>query len=566
VTRPPLGTLCALLLAACSAPAESYDVILRNGTIYDGTGAAPITGDVGIRGDSIAAVGDLRGARGAEELDVTGLAMAPGFINMLSWATVSLIEDPRSQSDIRQGVTLEVFGEGESMGPVNDAMRAETLRQQGDLRFEMPWTTLGEYLEHLEQRGISPNVASFVGATTVRIHELGEADRPPSAEELARMRALVRQGMEEGALGVGSSLIYAPAFYAKTDELVALAQEAGLYGGMYISHMRSEGNRLLEAVDELLTIARQAGVRAQIYHLKAAGAQNWPKMDDVIAKVEAARAEGLEITADMYTYTAGATGLDAAMPPWVQEGGLREWTRRLRDPAIRRRVAAEMRTPTDAWESLYLLTGSPERVLLVAFRQDSLKYLTGKSLAEVAAMRGTSPEETAMDLVVQDDSRVGTVYFLMSEENIKKQLTLPWLMFDSDAGSMAPEGVFLKSNPHPRAYGNFARLLGKYVREEQVLPLEEAVRKLTSLPASTLRIRRRGTLAPGYYADLAIFDPATIIDHATFAEPHQYATGMVHVFVNGVQVLRDGEHTGATPGRVVRGPGWVGWGAERVAP
>lgn len=566
MTRPPLGTLCALLLAACSAPAESYDVILRNGTIYDGTGAAPITGDVGIRGDSIAAVGDLRGARGAEELDVTGLAVAPGFINMLSWATVSLIEDPRSQSDIRQGVTLEVFGEGESMGPVNDAMRAETLRQQGDLRFEMPWTTLGEYLEHLEQRGISPNVASFVGATTVRIHELGETDRPPRAEELARMRALVRQGMEEGALGVGSSLIYAPAFYAKTDELVALAQEAGLYGGMYISHMRSEGNRLLEAVDELLTIARQAGVRAQIYHLKAAGAQNWPKMDDVIAKVEAARAEGLEITADMYTYTAGATGLDAAMPPWVQEGGLREWTRRLRDPAIRRRVAAEMRTPTDAWESLYLLTGSPERVLLVAFRQDSLKYLTGKSLAEVAAMRGTSPEETAMDLVVQDDSRVGTVYFLMSEENIKKQLTLPWLMFDSDAGSMAPEGVFLKSNPHPRAYGNFARLLGKYVREEQVLPLEEAVRKLTSLPASTLRIRRRGTLAPGYHADLAIFDPATIIDHATFAEPHQYATGMVHVFVNGVQVLRDGEHTGATPGRVVRGPGWVGWGAERVAP
>jgi N-acyl-D-amino-acid deacylase len=372
--------------------------------------------------------------------------------------------------------------------------------------------------------------------------------------------------MEEGALGVGSSLIYAPAFYAQTDELIALSEEAGKYGGMYISHMRSEGNRLLEAVDELMTIAREAGVRAQIYHLKAAGAENWPKMDEVIAKVEAARAGGLDITADMYTYPAGATGLDAAMPPWVQEGGLQEWIRRLRDPAIRRRVAVEMRTPTDAWESLYLLTGSPERVLLVAFKQDSLKYLTGKSLAEVAALRGTSPEVTAMDLVIADDSRVGTVYFLMSEENIKKQLALPWLMFDSDAGSMAPEGTFLRSNPHPRAYGNFARLLGKYVREEQVIPLEEAIRKLTSLPANTLRIRRRGLLQPGYHADLAIFDPATIIDHATFAEPHQYATGMVHVFVNGVQVLRDGEHTGATPGRVVRGPGWVGWGDSRVAP
>ncbi|MDZ4673116.1 MAG: D-aminoacylase [Gemmatimonadota bacterium] len=555
-----------LSLAACAPQAEPYDLILRNGTIYDGSGGPPTTGDVAIRGDSIEAVGDLRGATAVAELDVSGLAVAPGFVNLLSWATESLLEDPRSQSDIRQGVTLEVFGEGESMGPISDSMKAETLRQQGDLRFELPWTTLGEYLEHLEERGVSPNVASFVGATTVRIHELGYANRAPSPDELVRMRALVRQGMEEGALGVGSSLIYAPAFYAQTDELVALAAEAGLFGGMYISHMRSEGNRLEEAVDELLTIARQAGVRAQIYHLKAAGAANWPKMERVIAKIEAARAAGLEITADMYTYPAGATGLDAAMPPWVQEGGLQDWIGRLRDPAIRRRLAVEMRTPTDEWESLLLLSGAPDRVLLVAFKQDSLKYLTGKSLAEVASLRGTSPEETAMDLVIQDGSRVGTVYFLMSEENIKRQLALPWLMFDSDAGSMAPEGVFLKSNPHPRAYGNFARLLGKYVREEQVLPLEEAVRRLTSLPASTLRIKRRGLLAPGYFADLAIFDPATIIDHATFAEPHQYATGMVHVFVNGVQVLRDGEHTGATPGRVVRGPGWVGWGAERITP
>lgn len=566
MSRTHAGTLLVLLLAGCASPSAHYDLILRNGTIYDGSGSAPATGDVAILGDSIAAVGNLRGATATTELDVTGLAVAPGFINMLSWATESLLEDPRSQSDIRQGVTLEVFGEGESMGPISDSMKAETLRQQGDLRYEVAWTTLGEYLEHLEQRGVTPNVASFVGATTVRIHELGHADRAPTPEELDRMRALVRQGMEEGALGVGSSLIYAPAFYAQTEELVALAREAGLFGGMYISHMRSEGNRLLEAVDELLTIAREAEVRAQIYHLKAAGAQNWTKMDEVIAKVEAARASGLEITADMYTYPAGATGLDAAMPPWVQEGGLQDWIRRLKDPATRRRLAVEMRTPTDAWESLLLLSGAPDRVLLVAFKQDSLKYLTGKSLAEVAALRGTPVEETAMDLVIQDGSRVGTVYFLMSEENIKKQLVLPWLMFDSDAGSMAPEGVFLKSNPHPRAYGNFARLLGKYVREEQVLPLEEAVRRLTSLPAATLRIKRRGTLAPGYFADLAVFDPATIIDHATFAEPHQYATGMVHVFVNGVQVLRDGEHTGATPGRVVRGPGWVGWGADRIAP
>lgn len=566
MTRVPPALLMALLLAGCASPPESYDLILRNGTIYDGSGGPPTTGDVAIRGDSIAAVGDLRAATATTELDVSGLAVAPGFVNLLSWATESLLEDPRSQSDIRQGVTLEVFGEGESMGPISDSMKAETLRQQGDLRYEIAWTTLGEYLEHLEQRGVSPNVASFVGATTVRIHELGHADRAPTPDELGRMRALVRQGMEEGALGVGSSLIYAPAFYAQTDELVALAQEAGLFGGMYISHMRSEGNRLEEAVDELLTIARQAGVRAQIYHLKAAGASNWPKMDRVIAKVEEARAAGLDITADMYTYPAGATGLDAAMPPWVQEGGLQDWIGRLKDPAIRRRLAVEMRTPTDAWESLLLLSGAPDRVLLVAFKQDSLKYLTGKSLAEVAALRGTSVEETAMDLVIQDGSRVGTVYFLMSEDNITKQLKLPWLMFDSDAGSMAPEGVFLKSNPHPRAYGNFARLLGKYVREEQVIPLEEAVRRLTSLPAATLRIKRRGSLAPGYFADLAIFDPATIIDHATFAEPHQYATGMVHVFVNGVQVLRDGEHTGATPGRVVRGPGWVGWGADRIAP
>ncbi|CAN5876545.1 amidohydrolase family protein [soil metagenome] len=531
-------------------------MILRGGTVYDGSGGAPRVTDVALADDTVAAVGDLRGARGRTEIDARGLAVAPGFINMLSWATESLIEDGRSQSDIRQGVTLEVFGEGWSMGPLNEAMKRQMREEQGDIRFEVAWTTLGEYLEHLERRGIAPNVASFIGATTVRIHELGYEDRAPTPEELQRMRALVRQAMEEGALGVGSSLIYAPAFYAGTDELVALSEEAGRHGGMYISHMRSEGNRLLEAVEELITIARRANVPAQIYHLKAAGEQNWPKMDQVIARVEAARAEGLKITADMYTYTAGATGLDAAMPPWVQEGGFQQWRRRLQDPQIRARLLGEMRTPTDEWESLYLLAGSPERVVLVGFKQDSLKHLTGKTLAEVARLRGKSPEETAMELVVQDDSRVETVYFLMSEENVRKQIALPWMSFDSDAASLAPEGAFLKSNPHPRAYGTFARLLGKYVREERVIPLEEAVRRLTSWPAEVLKIERRGSLRPGYFADVVLFDPATIIDHATFEQPHQYATGVRHVFVNGEQVLRDGEHTGATPGRVVRGPGW----------
>ena len=556
--RSVLALLLAGLTLACGE-ARQVDVILRGGTIHDGSGGTPFVGDVAILDDNIVAVGDIGRASAPLEIDVAGLAVAPGFINMLSWATESLIEDGRGLSDIVQGVTLEVFGEGESMGPLNDAMKKTMVEQQGDIRFDIEWTTLGEYLEYLERRGVSPNVASFIGATTVRVHEIGYEDREPTAVELERMRALVRQAMEQGALGVGSSLIYAPAFYAKTPELIALAAEAAPFGGSYISHMRSEGNALLEAVDELITIARQAGVPAEIYHLKAAGEANWPKMDDVIRRVEAARDEGLHITADMYTYTAGATGLDAAMPPSVQEGGLQEWRRRLRDPAIRRRVTHEMRTPTDAWESLYLLAGSPERVLLVAFKQDSLKYLTGRTLAQVAADRGTSPEETAMDLVIADDSRVGTVYFLMSEDNVKKQILLPWVSFDSDAGALAPEGVFLQSNPHPRAYGNFSRLLGRYVREEKVIPLEEAVRRLTSLPATNLKLRRRGALEPGHYADVVVFDPNTITDHATFDQPHQLATGMVHVFVNGVQVLDSGQHTGATPGRVVRGPGWTGW-------
>jgi N-acyl-D-amino-acid deacylase len=546
----------SMAISAGCAASPAYDVIIRGGAVYDGSGAAPLRTDIGMVRDQITAIGNLQGSRAPIDINATGHAVAPGFINMLSWATESLIHDPRSQSDIRQGVTLEVMGEGESMGPLNPEMKKLFKELQSDIKYDITWTTLGEYLEFLERKGISTNVASFVGATTVRIHEVGYENRVPTSAELDRMRALVRQAMEEGALGVGSSLIYAPAFYAQTDELIALAREAGKYDGMYISHIRSEGNALLEAVDELIRIAREANVPAEIYHLKAAGQQNWAKMDQVIAKVEAASKEGLPITADMYNYPAGATGLDAAMPPWVQEGGLREWIRRLKDPSIRARIKREMVTPTNAWESLYLAAGSPEKVLLVAFKQESLKPLTGKSLAEVARMRGTSPEDTAMDLVIEDDSRVGTVYFLMSEENIRKQLRLPWVSFDSDAESLAPEGIFLKSNPHPRAYGNFARLLGRYVRDEKIIPLEEAIRRLTTLPATNLKLDRRGALNVGYYGDVVVFDPNTIRDHATFDKPHQYSTGVKHVFVNGVQVLKNGEHTGSTPGRVVRGPGY----------
>jgi N-acyl-D-amino-acid deacylase len=495
------------------------------------------------------------------------MAVAPGFVNMLSWATDSLLVDGRAQSDIRQGVTLEVMGEGWSMGPFNDAMKKEDLSQQGDIKYDITWTTLGEYLDTLEKRGIAPNVASFVGATTVRVHELGYDNRPPTAEELARMRALVHQAMDEGALGVGSSLIYAPAFYAKTDELVALCEEAGKSGGMYISHMRSEGNRFLEAIDELVDIARRANVPAEIYHLKAAGRQNWGKLDAAVKKIEAARAAGVRVTADMYTYTAGATGLDAAMPPWVQEGGLQAWKKKMQDPAVRARLQKEMTTPSDDWENLLMAAG-PEKVLLIGFKSDALKPLTGKSLAEVAKMRGKTPEETAMDLVIEDDSRIGTIYFLMSEDNVRRQIALPWLSFGSDAGAPAAEGVFLKSNDHPRAYGNVARLLGRYVRDEKIIPLEEAVRKLTSLPAANLKIRDRGLLKAGYYADLVVFNPGTVQDHATFEKPHQYATGVRDVFVNGVQVLKSGEPTGAAAGRVVRGPGWKGWkaGAPTATP
>ena len=551
--------LVGLLLHGVAASADvPFDWVIRAGLIYDGNGAAPYVADLAIEGDRIALIGRIDPARARRVIDADGLAVAPGFINMLSWAGQSLIIDGRSQGDIRQGVTLEVFGEGRSMGPLNASMKAEMLARQDESKFDIPWTTLGEYLEHLERKGVSPNVASFVGASTVRVHELGYADRAPNAEELARMQGLVRTAMAEGALGIGSSLIYAPAFYAKTSELIALMRVAAEYGGMYTSHLRSEGNRLLESIDELIAIAEASGAPAEIYHLKASGESNWPKFDAAVARVEAARARGLRITANMYAYPAGSTGLDAAMPPWVQEGGYEAWAARLQDPQIRAQVAREMATPTDDWENLLLAAGA-EGVLLVGFRNPSLRIHTGRNLAEVAAERGTSPFETAMDLVVEDGSRVQAIYFLMSEENVAKGIALPWVSFGSDARSMAAEGVFLNTSTHPRAYGNFARVLGKYVRDEAALSMQAAIHKLTKLPATNLRLRGRGELKPGHYADVVVFDPESIQDHATFAEPHQYATGMVHVFVNGEPVLADGEHTGALPGRVVRGPGWTGW-------
>lgn len=549
-----LLVLLLLTICSCSSP-KTYDILIKNGTITDGSGNPSFIGDVAINADTIAAIGSLN-AKGNLEIDATALVIAPGFINMLSWATESLIEDGKSQSDIRQGVTLEVFGEGWSMGPLTTSVKKQQQESQGDIKYNIAWNTLSEYLEFLVNKGISPNVASFIGATTVRINTVGFEDRVPTTEELATMKAMVKEAMEEGALGVGSSLIYAPAFYSSTEELIALCKVASEYDGMYISHMRSEGNRILQSMDELIKIADEANIRAEIYHLKMSGKENWNKFDAVVKKIDSARAAGLHITTDMYTYVAGATGLDASMPPWVQEGGYEKWAERLKDPEIRKRVYKEMTTPTDDWENLMYAAGTPENLLLVGFKNDSLKYLTGKTLAEVAKIRNKTPEETAMDLVIEDGSRVDTVYFLMSEENVKKQIALPYMSFGSDAGSQAPEGVFLKSSTHPRAYGNFARVLGKYTRDEKVISLEDAVRKLTSLPASNLKIKKRGALKIGYFADLAIFNPETIQDHATFAKPQQFSTGMEHVFVNGVQVLKDGEHTGELPGQVVRGPGW----------
>jgi N-acyl-D-amino-acid deacylase len=547
----PAAVLALSLTAGCRRP--DYDVVIRSGTVYDGSGAAPRRADIAIRDDRIAEVGALEGRTGALEVDATGLAVAPGFINVLSWATESLLVDRRSMSDIVQGVTTEVFGEGSSMGPLTDEMKRRELEGQGDLRFDITWTTLAEYLQTLERRGVTPNVASFIGAATIREHVIGLDDRPPTPEELERMRELVRREMKAGALGIGSSLIYAPGVYASTEELIELCKAAAPFGGRYISHMRSEGGRLEEAVEELIRIAREAGVPAEIYHLKAAGEANWNKLDRVIARIERARAEGLAITANMYTYTAGSTGLDAAVPPWALEGGGKAFRARLRQPAEREKIARAMRLPATDWESLYQAAGSSERVLLVDFKAAALKPLTGQTLAAIARARGKSDIDTILDLMLEDESRVGAVYFLMSEENVRKQIRLPWISFGSDAASMAPEGVFLKSSTHPRAYGNFARLLGRYVRDEKLVPLEQAIARLTSLPADNFGLSNRGRLVSGAFADVVVFDPLTVADRATFEKPHQYAVGVRDVFVNGEPVLRNGAHTGRTPGRALKG-------------
>jgi N-acyl-D-amino-acid deacylase len=546
--------LCLSLFCAACAAAPQHDVVIRHGTVYDGTGRPGVVEDIAFDGDRIAALGALGAVRGRQEVDASGLAVAPGFIDMLNHSETALMADGRAQSGIRQGVTLAVFGES-SMGPLNDRMKADMQRRQGDIKFDITWSTLGEGLDTLAARGVSTNIASFVSASTIRANEIGYDNRPPTPDELDRMRADVRRAMREGAMGVTTALIYTPAVFSKTDELIELSKVAAESGGMYISHMRSEGDRLLEAIDETLTIARQAHLRAEIYHLKAAGKSNLSKMADAIAKIDAARREGLEITADMYTYTAGSTGLDAAMPPWVQEGGYDAWAKRLQDPKMRERLRREMTAPDGDWENLLLAAGG-EGTLLVGFKNEALRKYTGKTLAEVAKDRGKSIQDTAMDLVVEDGSRVQVVYFLMSEDNIKRQIQQPWVSFGSDAQFISAEGVFLKTGMHPRAYGNFARLLGKYVRDEHVIPLEEAIRKLTSLPADTLRINDRGRLAVGQFADVVVFDPKAIADRATYEQPHQYAVGVRHVWVDGRQVLKDGEHTGAKPGRVVRGPGW----------
>jgi N-acyl-D-amino-acid deacylase len=539
----------SFLLASC-ARKPNVDVVLRNGLVCDGTGSACTPGGVAISGDKIARVGDVSGDRGRVDIDVHGQVIAPGFINLMSGPD-GLFADGRGLSDLLQGVTLEIFGEGESMGPLTDTMRAEELSQQADIKYDIPWHTLNEGLETLAQRGISPNIASFIGAATPRVNVLGRANRAPTAAELDQMRALTDKAMQDGALGVASALIYQPGNYAKTDELVALAQVAAKYKGIYISHIRNEGDHEAEAVDELITIARQARIPAEIYHLKVAGAKNWPNLPGIIQKVESARAQGLSITADMYTYPAGATGLDAAMPPWVQEGGLEAWRKRLQDPAIRRRVKQEM-ISSDKYDNLLKAAGSPENVLLDGFKSEKLKPLTGKTLGEVAKMRHSTPEDTAMDLVIEDDSRVETVYFLMSEDNIRKQIVLPWVSFGADADAEGVDGVFLKFSTHPRAFGNFARVYARYVRDDKLMTVAEAIRKMTSLPASNLGIANRGLLREGNFADIAVFDPNTIQDHATFEKPRQLATGVSEVFVNGVEVVHNGQHTGAKPGRVVK--------------
>jgi N-acyl-D-amino-acid deacylase len=543
--------------ASPSNSAQVFDVIIKGGTVYDGSGAEGRVADVAIRGDRIAGVGNFENSQAKRVIDAHGLAVAPGFINMLSWSTESLIVDGRSQSEIRQGVTTEIMGEGESMGPVNDRVRDYMLKQQTDIKYDITWKTLAEYLQSLEKRGVSCNVASFIGATTIRENVIGFENKEPTPEQLDQMRELVRREMEAGALGIGTALIYPPAFYAKTEELIELCKVAAKYKGKYISHMRSEGNQLLEAFDELLRISREANIPAELYHIKAAGQKNWSKMDALLARIEAAQKEGRPIRANMYTYIAGGTGLDACLPPWTEDGGYPELLKRLRDPEIRKKIAADVKVDTDKWENLYLAAGSPDRIIVGDFTSEKLKPLTNKSLAEIARIRGKDPIETIMDLLSENEKPIGATYFLMSEENVKKEIAKPWISFGSDEASQAPEGIFLKSTPHPRAYGTFARVLGKYVREEKLVSLPEAIRRLSALPATNLELDHRGFLKTDMFADVVVFDPATITDHATFEKPAQYATGVKEVFVNGVEVLKDGEHTGAKPGRALWGPGKV---------
>jgi len=562
IRRLTLATLIVFfgcLGVACSDKTPEFDTVIRNGLVIDGSGSPGVVADVGIRGDRIAAIGDLSSSLGQQEIDAEGLVVSPGFINMLSWAVDSLIDDGRGLSDIAQGVTLEVFGEGWSMGPIADTLETRAMLKQflGDDTEEFPWTTLGEYLEFLEDRGVSPNVASFVGATSLRIHEIGFDDRPPTPAELDKMKALTRQAMEEGAMGLGSSLIYPPAFFASTEELVELAKVVGEYDGMYISHMRSEGNRIEQSIEELITIAREGGIGAEIYHLKLAGKQNWGKLPQVVRMIEDARAEGLNITTDMYNYVAGGTSLSACFPPWASDGGEEALLGRLRDPDTRARIIGAMRADADDWENLYFGAG-PGGVLLSDVGEDALKEFVGMTVAEIAAVRETNAEATIVDLVLESKNTIGAVYFLMSEDNVRQQLKLPWMSFGSDAGAVAPEGEVLDQGAHPRGYGNFARLLGRYVRDEKIISLEEAIYKLSSLPAQNLKLVDRGTLTTGYLADVVVFDPDRVTDHATFAEPHQLSTGVLHVFVNGEQGLKNGQHTGALPGRVVRGPGYQG--------
>jgi N-acyl-D-amino-acid deacylase len=548
----------ALPVLGAGTAEPDYDLLIRGGTIYDGSGGEGYTGDVAIAGDRIAYVGPRAPGSAGRVIDAAGQAVAPGFINMLSWSNESLLVDGRGQGELRQGVTLEVMGEGESMGPLTPAMKEEMIAQQGDLKFPVEWTTLGEYLETLERKGISLNVASHVGAATARVNLLGNADADPTPPQLAAMQDVVRRAMEEGALGVASSLIYVPGTFAETDELVALASTAARCGGIYATHMRSEGRELLEALEETIEISRRSGAPAEIYHLKAAGRENWPKLEQAIARIESARRAGLRITTDMYAYPAASTGLDAAMPPWVQEGGNAAWYARLRDPAVRARVAEEMREDGKGWSNTLREAGGAENVLIVGLRNPALKPLIGKTLAEIATLRGTTPEEAAMDLVAEDESRVQSIYFLMSEDEVRRKVGLPFMSFGSDGTAVSAEGVFLKNNLHPRGYGNFARVLARYVREEKIVPIAEAVRRMSAHPAAVLGLPDRGRLREGHFADVVVFDPAAIQDHATYVQPHQYATGVSHVIVNGVPALENGEPTGARPGRFVRGRAWTG--------